>query len=184
MPTLRAFSATILMFSALVSQPGRAIGEYQWRGRAESVEITERGKFTVKRTGRLVKPKEGIDEVQVVDSTSIPELTVPGNSLTVGIGGSFGVRFRVRGGPDHELVNLKVRVLHPLLKNVKTGAEVTQDEWNAPTDFDTPRYSGWHCKTVDHCRSGAWTFQILYKDKVMAEESFEIDFENRMVEDG
>jgi len=83
-------------------------------------------------------------------------------------GTTFGVKFIVTAFLELGDAEITVRVLHPPIRN-KTITQWTQTAKLGEESFGASRLS-----EVYQSVPGAWTFQVMYEEEVLAEKSFEV----------
>lgn len=112
--------------------------------------------------------------VFVMDELETPKFKPGCPKVSAVIGSSFGIQVQVNGRPDMAIVELVTRWTHPVIKNPETGREGSVDEWNSPMNIGLARYAGWKFDQEWELVPGKWKIEILYRDKIMAMQEFEV----------
>lgn len=153
-----AFALTCAAAGAAgAAEPGGTIlsfGRYETRlaGKPEKAERTASG---------IVQPVDGHRLLERAD-------------VIVGqLGNTFGIEVKLENFPAG-VAPLTIRTTHPPLTNPKTGKVTTVSEydWTSVTND-----SAYFCFAFDdkwEIAEGAWTMQVLYRGKVIAEKTFKI----------
>lgn len=89
------------------------------------------------------------------------------------LGRSFGIRFRIRGvSPGERIV---IRTEHPPLSHPKTGKTMNYSEREAVVSRNGElRYTGYSFDRRYELAEGIWKFKILYRGKVLGEQTFHV----------
>jgi hypothetical protein len=88
------------------------------------------------------------------------------------LGDSFGFRYRVLGVPPGETIT--IRTNHPMLTSPETGRSMTYGQRDDVVTSDGERYTGFSFDARYEIAEGQWSFQVIYKGKVLAEETFKV----------
>jgi hypothetical protein len=133
-------------------------------------EFTEFGIFKTTRVKDVPQPVSVSGRMSLVANIKLLKST----RLIVGqLGRSFGFRYRLRGLPPGARVS--IRTMHPKLTHPVTGKAMTyslRSRRASPNGALT--YTGF---TFDHryeLAEGIWKFQIIYRGKVIGEQSFKV----------
>lgn len=163
----RAFAFALVVVLAAISAaapPSLASGE-------PSATLESFGRYDTRRTGQVDKgERTATGELRSVDLHRLIEQT----DQIVGIlGNSFGIVIRLENLPPGPAM-LTIRTIHPPLTNPQTGKTMTVSEYDWPVMMRDNVYFGY---TFDHgweIAEGAWTKQILYNGRVIAEKKFKV----------
>ena len=134
------------------------------------VEFTEFGIFQTTRVKDVPPPISISGRMSLVANIKMLKRT----RLIVGqLGRSFGFRYRLVGLPAGAQVS--IRTIHPKLTHPKTGKTMGYSlRTRAASPNGALTYTGY---TFDHryeLAEGIWKFQIVYKGKVIGEQSFKV----------
>ena len=139
--------------------------------REPSATILSFGRYETQLAGKPEKAERtasGI--VQPVDGHRLLERS----DVIVGqLGNTFGIEVKLADFPAGTAA-LTIRTLHPPLTHPKTGKTTTMSEydWTSSTQEST-----YFCFSFDdgwEIGEGAWTMQVLYAGKVIAEKKFKV----------
>jgi hypothetical protein len=113
-----------------------------------------------------------------------PVLLRSTTNIPAKLGTTFGIRVRVDGSPrttaagdlaDVAVIQARMRVTHPPVKNPSTGAIVTVDEWSWPISLGVPLFGGWRFDDPTEVVPGRWLMQVWYGDRVLAEQAYDVE---------
>jgi len=86
---------------------------------------------------------------------------------------SFGVTLKFERFPPGP-IDLTIRVLHPPLTNPVTGRTLTVTEYERSLTAREDAYFGFDFGQDWLIAEGAWTYQFVYKGRVVAEKTFKV----------
>lgn len=89
-------------------------------------------------------------------------------------GNRFGIRFVIRGKPDGKEIRLRIRRLHPPMKNPIKKKVVTVSEYTKTVKLNTPRLIGYGFDEEWELVPGNHVFEIYYKEQKLLEETFTV----------
>lgn len=72
------------------------------------------------------------------------------------------------------MINIKMRILHPPVKNPQTNELFSFAESVYPINIGAHEFYGWIFEHEWELASGQYTFQILYNDKKLGEKTFTV----------
>lgn len=133
-------------------------------------DFPEFGLFTTNKVKEVKQPVSVSGVMTIVSNVKLIKRT----RLIVGqLGRSFGVNYRVYGLPPGAVIT--IRTEHPKITHPETGKTMgfSMRTRQAPPN-GVKSYTGF---TFDHryeLAEGIWKFQILYKGKVIGEQSFKV----------
>ena len=90
------------------------------------------------------------------------------------LGKHFGIIYVVKGDPPGGVINIKMRILHPPIKNPQTNELFSFAESVYPINIGAHEFYGWIFEHEWELASGQYTFQILYNDKKLGEKTFTV----------
>jgi hypothetical protein len=94
--------------------------------------------------------------------------------ITAAVGTSFGFEYVIRGSGEGE-VDLTVKYLHPAITNPKTGKVFTSQEIiSGKRAIGKTHLIGYRFDEAWEIVPGAWTIQLSYGDKKLAEKTFQV----------
>ena len=135
-------------------------------------QIVEFGVFRkIASEGYLSAPNSAEGKVNAVMEAQLTQST---SEIRPSVGVSFGIRFKLVGTPENQMVKCSFRWLHPKITDPATKQVSDKDEWEGEPRIGHARYVGY---TFDHeweLMPGAWTIQVLYDGKVVAEKTFKV----------
>jgi hypothetical protein len=88
------------------------------------------------------------------------------------LGTSFGFRYRVLGVPAGAVVTIRTR--HPRLTNPETGRSMDYGEREQAVTAGEERYTGFSFDATYEIAEGDWSFQIIYRGRVIGEQKFKV----------
>jgi uncharacterized protein DUF3859 len=142
------------LFSHAMELKGIEVLEY---GIFKLQEVKKKSKGTVPGQARIVQ-----GETLVEETDQIPGV----------IGVQFGLRFVLKGSPEGEKVLLEGKLLHPCIKNPKTGEYCYSVQWQSMVRIGEPHYDGWGFDDYWEIATGEWTFVIFCRGKKLLEKKF------------
>ena len=86
---------------------------------------------------------------------------------------SFGVTLKFESFPPGP-IDLTIRVLHPPVTNPATGQTLTVSEYQRRLFGGEDAYFGFDFGQDWLIAEGAWTYQFVYKGRVVAEKTFKV----------
>jgi hypothetical protein len=160
----RVAAGAALIGAAAVWAPPAGAGEPLAR-------ITAFGMFETVRSGKPEKAeRSALGEIHAVTGR---RLVRAGDQVFGQLGSSFGVDLRFENLPA-DTVTVTVRTRHPPITNPATGKTATVSEFDWLVWPGQDLYFG---HTFDHLwqiAEGAWTSQVIYRGKVLAEQTFNV----------
>jgi hypothetical protein len=164
--TFRVVAAALACASALLAAagPARAAGEPLAR-------IDAFGLFETVRAGKAEKnERSAMGELHAVVAH---RLLQSGTAIVGQLGSSFGAELRFENLPGR-WVTVTVRTTHPPITNPATGKTTTisEFEWRVPQGESV--YFGHTFQEMWQIAEGDWKSQVIYRGKVLAEQSFKV----------
>ena len=156
-------AALALTFIAWTMAPAGA-------GDAVSVDIVEHGIYMAEITSTVRDPN-GIQRNVLANICHVATTrTVPAK-----YGLHFGFRFRVNGGETGQLVNLKKAVVFPTVMTLPGLAKpLTMYDYAFSARTGLTSYTGYSFDHAWEFVPGTWTFQILQRERKLAELRFTV----------
>ena len=158
----------------------------------EGAEVIEYGLYEADRFGRIDGQDTSIGSVAVLNEETI-RLVEKTTRIPAEIGKKFGIKYIFRGAPHNAYVELTIRVITPgltrppdpgpqlytpqgvrLPNRQNTAMARTSEQWSSHANLNKPAYDFFGFEHEWELMPGTWTFQIWYKDKILAEQSFEV----------
>lgn len=136
-----------------------------------TITVREFGRYETRRTGirhKAVRTASGA--VHPVARRKLVQRTA---KIFGQPGRSFGIEIDMNGFPAGA-VTLTIRTVHPPLTNPKTGKTTRISEYDWPVSSRRKVYFGFTFDDGWEIAEGAWTIQIVYKGKMLAEKKFQI----------
>lgn len=90
------------------------------------------------------------------------------------LGKHFGIIYVVKGYPPGGTINIRMRILHPPIKNPHTNELFSFVESVYSIKIGAHEFYGWIFEHEWELSSGQYTFQIFYNDKKLGEKTFTI----------
>jgi hypothetical protein len=132
-------------------------------------EVVEYGLVTAKEKKWKKTEDENFGRTHIIKNINIEEQTI---NVPAKIGTRFGMRYLVQGEPKGRSITVQYVGLHPELSNPRTGKTFSSYKYEKKVKIGETNYMGF---TFDHdweLKEGKWTLQVLYQDKIMAEQTF------------
>jgi hypothetical protein len=140
--------------------------------RVAGAEIVEYGVFQkIASEGLLDAPKS---LTGVINSVVEAKLLKQTTTIAATVGTSFGIRLKVTGEPQDEIITCSFRWIRPKLTDPASGKTTDRDEWQNQTRIGYARYFGYTFDEPRELVPGKWTLQVIYDSKVVAEKTFEV----------
>jgi hypothetical protein len=159
-----ALGLGLLIAGLTLPQPAAASG-------GPTVKIREFGRYETRRSGiRHKAARTASGEVHPVARRKLVERS---KKIFGQLGRSFGIEIDMDGFGDGP-VTLSIRTLHPPLTNPKTGRTTRVSEYDWPVTGRRNVYFGFTFDETWEIAEGAWTIQIRYQGKLLAEQTFKI----------
>lgn len=156
-------AALVLVLAALLTAATAAA--------APQVTVREWGHYDTRRSGITHKAaRTASGAVHPVTGRKLVKRT---QEIFGQPGRSFGIEIDLDGFPAGS-VKLTIRTLHPPLTNPKTGRTTSVSEYDWPVSGRRRVYFGFTFDDRWEIAEGAWTIQILYRGRVLAEKKFKI----------
>ena len=95
-------------------------------------------------------------------------------SVPAVIGKHFGIIYVIKGKPDGAKVNIKIRILHPPIKNPETNEIFKFTEFMYTVKIGSHEFYGWMFQHKWELEPGKYTIEIFYNGKKMAEQMFTV----------
>jgi hypothetical protein len=139
----------------------------------DRIEIVEKGLYRVE-TARATQAAGTATGVQ--DELANVKLVSDTTTIPARIGTSFGLRYRVVGGPNRASVKLTVIVRFPGegLRNPKTGERTARDVTSWTRHIGGVTYNGYGFDEAWELVPGTWTYEIWHDGRKLAEQSFTV----------
>ncbi|MEW6599360.1 MAG: DUF3859 domain-containing protein [Nitrospirota bacterium] len=155
------------------------------------IEILDYGIYEGDRLGSVRAEGTSLGNSKVYNANTI-KIIEKTTRIPAEIGKSFGIRYVFRGTPPDTNIEHTIKVITPgLIKPPEPEPEiydrhgrrrpprnaakpVSVEQWQAYAELGEPTYNGFGFEHEWEVVPGTWTFQILYKDRMLAEKSFEI----------
>ena len=137
--------------------------------KVDSIQILEYGiyKSQIKEKLKANETVEGtwtlIEKVVLVTKT---------DSIPAKVGTQFGFWYKVNGEPEGEEITLLFKNKLPGLKNPAKEEIIHEEKYANKIKIGTSGYKGYVFEFDWETVPGKWTFEIFYKDKKLAEQSF------------
>ena len=160
----RVFAAALLGASLLVAAPAFAAGEPLAR-------INAFGLFETVRAGEAEKNVR--TAVGQLHNVVAHRLVRPGAVIMGQLGSSFGVDLRFENLPG-PFATVTVRTTHPPITNPATGTTRTVSEFDWIVPEGESVYFGHSFEAMWQVAEGEWKSQVIYRGKVLAEQSFQV----------
>lgn len=138
---------------------------------APQVTVREWGRYETRRSGithKAVRTASG-----AVNPVTGRRLVKRTTEIFGQLGRSFGIEIDLTGFPPGE-VELTIRTLHPPLTNPKTGKTTAVSEYDWPVAGRERVYFGFTFDDRWEIAEGAWTIQIFYRGRKLAEKKFRV----------
>ncbi|MGE4553839.1 MAG: DUF3859 domain-containing protein [Desulfovibrionaceae bacterium] len=90
------------------------------------------------------------------------------------LGTGFGVKYVLRGSPTGAQVPVEVVVRHPPMYNPRNGVTYTESRTTFDRTIGKAEYSVWSFDMGWTLVPGTFTIQVLYGDRVLVEQRFEV----------
>lgn len=120
----------------------------------------------VTQTGTEAAPETASGVINLIDQTRVMDVTT--QYVPAHIGLSFGLRTNM--GADATLSGARMRIIHPPM-----GASgITEQSWAAPMQPGEAALNLYTFEHDDELLLGDWTFQVIFADKVLIEQRFEV----------
>jgi hypothetical protein len=147
------------------------VGGRHRASKGQIVEIISSGIFSsIPIPGLKVSSPRTIDrETRAVRSLRLIKET---DVVPVRVHTAFGFKFRVSSIGLHEQMFVTVKLRHPPLMAPGVAHPVTEQEWEVPVSFFADNMAIWNSDHAWEIVPGKWTFQLFYKDLLLAEKTF------------
>ena len=133
------------------------------------VEVTSYGTYQGRTVRTVPMPKSISGQMNMIDELKHLQKT---REIFGRLGEQFGFEYRIHGIPAGETV--LIRTTHPPLTNPRTGDTMTTGEREQEVTPGALRYTGYGFDETYEIGEGEWSFQIVYRDRVIHEEKFKI----------
>lgn len=148
-------------------------GAYAQMPLVDRIDVTGYGIYIGTRTGTIAAPGttlgtvSGLGEIRHAQDTR----TIPAQ-----LGVCFGFRYNIVSSPNGAPVTLHAVVIYPSpgLVNPETQQTRVQDEFDIDRSVGESPYLGYCFDHEEDLSPGAWTFQIWYQRRKLAEQSFNV----------
>jgi hypothetical protein len=107
----------------------------------------------------------GVIEGKLIESTT---------TIKASVGTSFGIRVKILGEPEGQVIACGFRWLHPKMTDPVSGQSSESDQWESQSRIGHPRYTGYTFDSEWELVPGEWTLQVLYGGRVLAEKKFSV----------
>jgi hypothetical protein len=136
-------------------------------------ELIDYGIYELKPTGeKRSAPKLASGSWTV---TSNPRLVKKTDVIPERLGVSFGVRYRLKGAPEGDLVEITVEVINPPgVLNTRTGKPVPVEQHNVTIAMGKLDYRGIGFETPADLIPGEYKLRIKVGSKVVLEKAFQV----------
>jgi len=107
----------------------------------------------------------------IMDRDMVPTFKQKQNSASIhmALGVQFGILVQLNGESDGAIIPVRTRWTHPKFED-----GISVEEWPSPMNIGYGRYSGWIIENESEMQPGKWKVEILYKNKVIAQQTFEV----------
>jgi hypothetical protein len=136
-----------------------------------TVRIVSYGRYDTQFTGRSEKnDRIAGGEIRTVKVRRLIEQT---DEIAGMRDVSFGLTLKFESFPPGP-IDLTIRVLHPPVTNPATGQTLTVSEYQRRLTAREDAYFGFDFGQDWLIAEGAWTYQFVYKGRVVAEKTFKV----------
>ena len=90
------------------------------------------------------------------------------------LGTRFGCRFVIKGSPEGKKINIRVKTIHPRMKNPRTGKVSTVSEYNRKATIGIPGRVGFGFHYEWELVPGKYIFEVYYRDRQLLEKAFTV----------
>jgi hypothetical protein len=90
------------------------------------------------------------------------------------IGKSFGIKYVIDGKPDGMQINIKVKGIHPPIRNPERDKALTSSEYTLKRTIGNILWLTYTFKKEWELVPGKYTFQIHYKEQKLLEKTFTV----------
>ena len=137
----------------------------------KGIEVLEYGIFKLQEVEKKKTKGTASGHALIVQDETLVEETdqIPGV-----IGVQFGFRYVLEGHPEGEPILLEGKLLHPCIKNPKTGEYSYSEQWETMVRIGEPHYDGWGFDKFWEIATGEWTFVIFCRGKKLLEKKFHV----------
>ncbi len=138
-----------------------------WAETTSPIELMDHGVICdVTLTGTEAAPETASGVINLIDQTRVIDVTT--QFVPAHIGLSFGLRTKM--SDNVVLDGARMRVIHPPM-----GASgITEQSWAAPMQTGEAALNLYTFEQDDELLLGVWTFQVIFADKVLIEQRFEV----------
>ncbi|MBI5633975.1 MAG: DUF3859 domain-containing protein [Nitrospirae bacterium] len=156
------------------------------------VEIIEYGLYEADRLGRINEENTSLGSITVLNEETV-RLAERTTRIRAEVGKKFGIRYIFHGVPNKAYIEHTIRVITPGLNkpsdpgpssnlpqngrapNRQSAAmSQTTEQWTSHATLEQPAYDFFGFEYEWELVPGTWTFQIWYKNRMLAEQSFEV----------
>ena len=137
----------------------------------QGVEIGQYGVYTGDKIGQEDAANAAAGYRSVTINIVFQQKT---DTINAAVGTSFGFEYVIRSAEEGE-VDLIVKYLHPAITNPKTGKVFTNQEIiSGKRAIGKTHLIGYRFDEAWEIVPGAWTIQLFYGDKKLAEKTFQV----------
>jgi hypothetical protein len=158
---MRPFARLLLVFSLVAASPA---AQAQPR-----VEVLSYGTYQGRTVRTVPMPKSISGQMNLIDELKHVKKT---REIFGRLGEQFGFEYRIHGIAAGE--KILILTTHPPLTNPKTGDTMTTGEREQDVAPGARRYTGYGFDETYEIGEGEWSFQIVYRGRVIHEEKFKI----------
>jgi HEAT repeat protein len=158
----------------------------------QRAEIMEYGLYEADRLGRIEGAETSMGSLAVANKESV-RLIDKTTRIPAEIGRHFGIGHVIHGEPHNARVKYTIKVFTPGLKKPpdpgpqlyspqdvripkEQSSTTTQnlEQWSSYANLNKPAYDFFVFEHEWELVPGTWTFQVWYRDEMLAEQSFDI----------
>jgi hypothetical protein len=123
-------------------------------------------------TTKKVKAKDTASgKRKIIKDTEFVETTT---KIPAILGNSFCIRYSIEGKPDDRRIKLRVKLIHPIIKNPDEGTTETISAIDIKPKIGSISTTNFTFDTESELIPGNYTFQIYYKDRKLLEKTFSV----------
>ncbi|GEM_PF-4012312 len=166
---LGASLVVLLYLGKVLVEVGKLL-DYPPTSSISATTVVERGRYDYAGIQPIVSAAPSSSAAAVVFLQ--PKLAEDTTSIKAELGAAFGLKFVVSGEPMESIAELEVRLTHPpLLDSLEVK---TQSLWSERVKTGEPAFVAWLFEYEYERVPGDWRFEVLFKDQVIAQESFTV----------
>lgn len=155
--------------STMASVP--EVGSRHRAYKGQILEIISSGIFSVVPVpGQQISAPRTIDRhCRGIRSSRLVKAT---DVVPVRVHTAFGLKFMMSNIGLQEEMSITVKIRHPPLMPPGAAHPVTEQEWEVPVAYFAANTAIWNSDYAWEIAPGKWTFQLIYKDLLLAEKTF------------